>query len=133
MEPSIQFARVASRLLPPHPNANSSSSLSSNASICARNLPLGQASISEDETTEKLRYSQPHKGHYGNVTNPVLQDPARIELVPSDRYETPALEVVLSLARQEVLLAPNGSGRTRALRHEAELLLGLLTAFAGHP
>jgi hypothetical protein len=64
------------------------------------------------------------------VTNPVLQEPAHIELVPSERREMPALEVVLSLARREGSLAPNGPARMRSLRHEAELILGLSAAFA---
>jgi len=67
------------------------------------------------------------------VTNPVLQDAARIELVPSERREAPALELVLSLARREVLLAPNGLARMRSLQHEAELILGLSAAFAAGP
>ena len=66
------------------------------------------------------------------MTNPVLQDAACIELVPSERREPPALEVVLSLARREVFLAPNGLARMRSLQHEAELILGLSAAFAGH-
>jgi hypothetical protein len=84
-----------------------------------------------DKTTENPRFSQQSKGHYRGVTNPVLQDAAaRIELVPSERRETPALEVVLSLARREVFLAPNGLARIRSLQHEAELILGLSAAFA---
>jgi hypothetical protein len=67
------------------------------------------------------------------VTNPILQDAAHIELVPSERRKTPALEVVLSLARREVFLAPNGLARMRSLRHEAELILGLSAAFAARP
>ena len=67
------------------------------------------------------------------MTNPVLQDAARIELVPSERREAPALELVLSLARREVLLAPNGLARMRSLQHEAELILGLSAAFAAGP
>jgi hypothetical protein len=66
------------------------------------------------------------------VTNPVLQDAGRIELVPPEKRETPALEVVLSLARREVFLAPNGLARMRSLQHESELILGLSAAFAGH-
>jgi hypothetical protein len=66
------------------------------------------------------------------VTNPVLQDAAHIELVPSERPETTALEVVLSLARREIFLAPNGLAKMRSLQHEAELILGLLTAFADY-
>ena len=66
------------------------------------------------------------------MTNPVLQDAGRIELVPPEKRETPALEVVLSLARREVFLAPNGLARMRSLQHEAELILGLSAAFAGH-
>jgi hypothetical protein len=85
-----------------------------------------------DKTTEKPRFPQSSKGHYRCVTNPVLQDAARIELVPPEKRETPALEVVLSLARREVFLAPNGLDRMRSLQHEAELILGLSAAFAGH-
>ena len=67
------------------------------------------------------------------MTNSILQDSARIELVPSEGRETPALEVVLSLARREVFLAPNGLARVRSLQHEAELILGLSAAFAAKP
>jgi hypothetical protein len=88
---------------------------------------------STDKTTENQRFSQPREGHYWGVTNPVLQDAAGIELVPSEKRETPALEVVLSLARREVFLAPNGVARMRALQHEAELISGLSAAFAARP
>ena len=88
---------------------------------------------SPDKITENPRFSQPREGHYCGVTNPVLQDAARIELVPPERRETPALELVLSLARREVLLAPNELARMRALQHEAELISGLSAAFAGRP
>ena len=67
------------------------------------------------------------------MTNPVLQDGAGIDLVPFETCETPSLEVLLSLARREVLLAPNGLVKTRALGHEAQLILGLLTAFVARP
>jgi hypothetical protein len=82
------------------------------------------------KTTENPRFSQPSKGHDRGVTNPILQDAACIELVPSERRETPALEVVLSLARREVVLAPNGLAKMRSLRREAELILGLSATFA---
>jgi hypothetical protein len=45
------------------------------------------------------------------------------------RPEMPTLELVLSLARREVLLAPNGLARMRSLQHEAELILALSAAF----
>jgi hypothetical protein len=82
------------------------------------------------QNTENRRFSQLSKGHDRDVTNPVLRDAARIELVPSERRETPALEVVLSLARREISLAPNGPAKMRSLRHEAELILGLSAVFA---
>lgn len=91
-----------------------------------------QYSGTPDKTTENPRFSQPCEGHYRRVTNPVLQDTARIELMPSANHETPALEVVLFLARREVFLAPNGLAGMRSLQREAELILALTAAFAGH-
>ena len=65
------------------------------------------------------------------MTNPVLQDAAPIELVPSERPEIPALEVVLSLARREISLAPNRLARMRAIQREAELIKGLSAVLDG--
>ena len=63
------------------------------------------------------------------MTNPVLPDAGRIEIVPPEKREIPALDVVLSLARKEIFLAPNGLARMRAIGHEAELINGLSAAF----
>lgn len=98
----------------------------------ARNSTISRLLRTPDKTTEIPRSSQPNKGHYRGVTNPVLQDAARIELVPSERRETPPLEEILSLARREVFLAPNGLMRMRALQREGELILALSAAFGGH-
>ena len=73
----------------------------------------------------------PCKGHHRGVTNPVLQDAALIEFVLPERREMPALEAVLSLARREVVLAPNGLARTQSLQRKAELTSELSAAFLG--
>jgi hypothetical protein len=69
-----------------------------------------------DKITKNPRFSQPNKGHYRGVTNPILQDAARIEIVPSEKRETPALKEVLSLARREISLAPSRLARMQSLR-----------------
>ena len=83
------------------------------------------------QTTEISGFAQLIKRHDRHVTNPVLQDPASIQLVSPATRETPSMEVVLSLARMEVRLAPNALTRLRSLRHEADLILGLTAALAG--
>jgi hypothetical protein len=82
--------------------------------------------------TESLRFAQPIKRHHRHVTNPAMQDPAYIQLVPPAKLEIPSLEVALTLARREVLLATNGLTRLRSLRREADLILGLTAVLAGH-
>jgi hypothetical protein len=82
------------------------------------------------QTTEIPGFAQPIKGHDRHVTNPVLQDPASIQLVSPATRETPSLELALSLARIEVRLAPNALTRLRSLRHEADLILRLTAALA---
>jgi hypothetical protein len=59
-----------------------------------------------------LDFHSPTRG----MTNPILQDAARIEIVPSEKRETPALKEVLSLARREISLAPSRLARMQSLR-----------------